>query len=159
MPTVFSLILTHTANLSIRLSGSIKTSNCSPCFLSIYLCTHDLPWLKFWDSKCWSRRLEVYLASKLFLLSSRKLIYQYTKCKRATMDSYCRTKLCNGMVPSLFQNIIQMFWSKCSFGWNFLFVESYLQDSRCFIIMTTIASKRKLNTKSITDKYSALKEV
>ena len=38
-PTIFSLIFTHTANLSIRLSGSIYTSNRSPCFgvhISLY---------------------------------------------------------------------------------------------------------------------------
>ena len=60
---------------------------------------------------------------------------------------------------SLFQNIVPMFWFEHSFGWEFLFVESYLQDSCWFIIMVTIASKRKLNTESIKDKYSALKEV
>ena len=79
------------------------------------------------------------------------------------MDSFCRPKLCNGMVSSLFLwngvNIIGMLWFECSFGWKFLFVESYLQDSCWFIIMATIASKRKLNTKFIKDKYSALKEV
>ena len=136
----------HTANLSIRLLGSIKMSNCSSCF-GVYISLYT--WCP----------LEVHLANKLFLLSSWKRIYQYTTCKRATMDSFCRTKLCNGMVSSLFQNIIRMFWFECSFGWKFLFVESYLQDSCWFIIMATIASKRKLNTKSIKDKYSALKEV
>ena len=55
-------------------------------------------------------------------------------------------------------NINRMFWFECSFGWKFLFVESYLQDSCWFIIMTTIASKR-INTKSIKDKHWALKEV
>ena len=36
---MFSLIFTHTATLSIRFSGSIKTSNCLPCFgvhISLY---------------------------------------------------------------------------------------------------------------------------
>ena len=46
-----------------------------------------------------------------------------------------------------------------SFGWKFLFVEDYLQDSCWFIIMAVITGKRKLNRKSIKDKYSALKEV
>ena len=63
------------------------------------------------------------------------------------------------MVPSLFQNIIRMFWFEYSFGWKFLSVESYLKDSCSFFIMATIASKRKLNTNSIKDKYSALKEM
>ena len=48
---------------------------------------------------------------------------------------------------------------RISIGGKFLFVESYLQDSCGFIIITTIASKRKLNKKSIKDRYSALKEV
>ena len=67
-------------------------------------------------------------------------------------------KIMQWMVPSLFQNIIRMFWFESSFGWKFLFVESYLQDSCRFIIMATIASKCKLNARPIKDKYSALKE-
>ena len=38
-PQIFSLIFTYAANLSIQLSGSTKTSNCSPCFgvhISLY---------------------------------------------------------------------------------------------------------------------------
>ena len=66
---------------------------------------------------------------------------------------------CFGVQNIIFQNIIRMFWFECSFGWKFLFVESYLQDSCWFIIMATIASKRKLNANPIKDKYSALKEV
>ena len=46
-----------------------------------------------------------------------------------------------------------------SFEWKVLFVENYLQDSCWFIIMAVIAGKRNLNTKSIKDKYSALKEL
>ena len=158
-PTILSLIFTHAANLSIWLSGSIKASNCSTCFsVHISLYTWCLL-IKVLRSKAVIRRLEVHLASKLFLLSSWKRIYRYTTCKRATIDSFYRTKLCNGMVSSLFQNIIRMFWFECSFGWKFLFVESYLQDSCWIIIMATIASKCKLNTKFIKDKYSALKEV
>ena len=101
----------------------------------------------------WSRRLDVHLKSKLFLFSSWKRIYQYTECKCATRDSFCVTKLCNGMVSSLFKTLFH------PLGESFLFIESYLHDSCWFIIMATTASKRKLNTKSIKDKYSALKEV
>ena len=102
--------------------------------------------------------MEFCLARKLFLQSPSKRIYQYTTCQCATLGSFCCTKLCSGMVSSLFQNIIRMFWFESSFGWKLSCVESYLQDSCWFIIMGTIASKRKLNTKSIKDKYSALKE-
>ena len=57
------------------------------------------------------------------------------------MEPFCRTKL------------RKMFlWMK-----GFI-VESYLHDSCWFTIIETIASKHKLNTKSIKDKYSALKE-
>ena len=104
---------------------------------------HDVRWYKISDPKWWSRRLEVHLANKLFLLSSWKRIHQCTTCKRSTMHS---------------QNI-RMFWFECSFGWKFLFVESYSQDSCWLFIMATIVSKRKLNTKCVKDKYRALKKV
>ena len=51
MPTIFSLIFAHTANLPIRLSGSIKTSNCSTCF-SVHIPLYTwCPLIKIWISQ------------------------------------------------------------------------------------------------------------
>ena len=108
-PTVLSLIFTHAANLSIWLSGSIKASNCSTCFsVHISLYTWCLL-IKVLRSKAVIRRLEVHLASKLFLLSSWKRIYQHTACKSSTKDSFLRTKSCNEWCHRFFKTLFECF--------------------------------------------------
>ena len=79
----------------------------------------------------------------------RMHVVQYTSCKwiLSVAQNYAM-EWCH----RFFQNIIRMFWFVSSFGWKFLFIESYLPDSCWFIIMATIASKHKLNTESVKDK-------
>ena len=144
--------------MSIRLSGSIKTSNYPPCFrvhISLYTWC---PLIKVSRSKVVIKTIGSSCCKHFFCY----LESEYTNTQRAKVQRWIISVAQNYAMEWCHRffktNINRMFWFECSFGWKFLFVESYLQDSCWFIIMTTIASKR-INTKSIKDKHWALKEV